>query len=545
MARMTGGRAIVRSLIDHGVEVVFGLPGVQIDHLFDALHAERQALRTLHTRHEQGAAYMALGYAQAAGRVGVCAVVPGPGVLNAGAALATAAGSNLPVLCLAGQIPSHQIGLGLGIPHELRDQPQALRGIVPWVGRAERPEDAPARVAEAFRAMLGGRHQPAVLEMAPDVMATEAEITPLAPCPAWPAPAIDAAALTDAAARLDRATRPVIFVGSGAFGAEAALRRVAERLDAPVVMSRTGRGALPASHPLAAGMLEGQIVWEQADLALVVGTRFLAPGLAWGRRDVPLVRIDIDPAQAAKPRPADVTLVTRAAEGLAALADALGPRRSPAGRAAEVAAARATVRTRLDALEPQRSYAAAIADALPADAILVTDVTQLGTYLQYSAPVERARALITPGFQGTLGYAYPAALGAQVAFPDRPVVAICGDGGFLFNVQELSTAMAHGLPVVVVVFDDGAFGNVKRIQKTSFGGRQIGVDLHNPDFVMLARSFGMSAWRAASPDALRAALRDALAARAPALIACPVGEMPNIWSLIRRPPSQGEPPPQG
>ncbi len=170
MANMTGAEAIVGTLKNHGVDTVFGLPGIQLDNLFDALYGARQSVRTLHTRHEQGAAYMALGYAQTTGKIGVCIVVPGPGLLNASAALCTAAGSNVPVLCLVGQIPSRQIGKGLGVPHEILDQPRAMSGVVPWVGRAEEPASAPRVLADAFRSMLAGRQQPAVFEMAPDIM---------------------------------------------------------------------------------------------------------------------------------------------------------------------------------------------------------------------------------------------------------------------------------------------------------------------------------------------------------------------------------------
>ncbi len=228
MARMTGAEAIVATLRQHGVDMVFGLPGVQLDNLFDALHGARQSVRTLHARHEQGAAYMALGYAQASGKVGVFTVVPGPGVLNATAALCAAAGSNVPVLCLAGQIPSRQIGLGLGIPHEILDQPRALSGVVSWVGRAEAPGEVPARLDEAFDAMLGARHQPAMFEMAPDVMGATAEVAlaePVAPAPVMP----DAGAIARAARLLAGARCPAIFVGSGVFDAEAELRAVAER----------------------------------------------------------------------------------------------------------------------------------------------------------------------------------------------------------------------------------------------------------------------------------------------------------------------------
>lgn len=535
--RMTGGEAVIRTLARFGVDTVFGLPGIQLDPLYDALYGQRQSIRTFHTRHEQGAAYMALGYAQASGKVGVFAVVPGPGILNATAALATAAGSNVPVLGVTGQIPSRQIGLGLGIPHELRDQEAALRGVVPWVERAETPAQAPGLLAAAFRAMLGGRHQPAVFEMAPDVLARSEDVTlpdSLDP-PSRPNP--DPAAVRAAAALLEGARRPAIFVGAGAMDAADALCRFAERLQAPVIMSRTGKGTISSRHPLAVGMLEGQAMWPEIDLAIIVGTRFLAPGLSWGRAgEVRTIRIDIDPVQAALPTPADVTLICHADTGLDALLEDMTQRPSVV---ASVAAVREEVDASLATLEQQYQLARVIREEVPEDGIIVTDVTQLATFIQYGMPVYQPRTLITPGFQGTLGYAYPTALGAKVAWPERKVLSISGDGGFMLNVQEMSTAVAHGIDVVAIVMNDGAFGNVKRIQQTTYGGRMIGVDLHNPDFVALARSFGMRGTTAPTPEALRAALRDAFARPGPALIEIPVGELPSIWGLIKRPPSGG------
>jgi acetolactate synthase-1/2/3 large subunit len=541
--RMTGAEAIVGTLRQHGVDTVFGLPGVQLDNLFDAFYGARQSVRMLHARHEQGAAYMALGYAQSTGKVGVFTVVPGPGVLNAAAALCTASGSNAPVLCIVGQIPSRQIGLGLGIPHEILDQQRALSGVVPWVGRAETPATAPAVLREAFRSMLAGRQQPAVFEMAPDVMG-RAEAVELLDPEQYAQLAPDPEQLEAAARILAAAARPAIFVGSGIFGAEAELQRVAEMLQAPVVMSRTGRGALSDRHPLALGMLGGQEIWDGVDVALVVGTRFLAPALSWGReRDVRIVRIDVDPVQIGKPRAAEIGLRAHARPALAALARALAAHDRPrASRAPELEPIRRHVAGLLAELEPQQSFANVIREEMPDDGIIVTDVTQMATFTQYGMPAYLPRTIITPGYQGTLGYGFPAALGAKVGNPDRKVLAISGDGGFMFNVQELSTAVAHGIGVVTIVFSDGAFGNVKRIQQNSYGGRHIAVDLHNPDFAALARCFGMMGLRAETPAALRAALREAFAANGPALIEVPVGEMPNIWKLIRRPPSQGPAP---
>lgn len=541
MTKMTGGQAIVGTLMRHGVDTIFGLPGVQLDNTFDALYEVQDKVRVVHTRHEQGAAYMALGYAQATGKVGTCIVVPGPGVLNTGAALSTAAGSNAPVLCLTGQIPSYQIGLGLGIPHEIRDQQQAMAGVVKWVGRAETPAEAPQKLREAFRAMLAGRHQPAVFEMAPDVMGRSEDVALLEPERFNEGPETDEKTIVAAAKLLGAAEKPVIFVGSGVFGAEKELLQVAELLEAPVVMSRTGRGAVTDRHYLAQNMIGGQELWGGADVVLVAGTRFLAPALAWGReKEVKTVRIDIDPEQAVKPRPADIGIVASARTGLSLLAEQLAKHnRKRPSRKAELTQLKGEVHKRLAGLEPQHSFAKAIRDELPEDAIIVTDVTQLATYTQYDVPIYQPRTLITPGYQGTLGYAYPTGLGAQVAYPDRKVVVISGDGGFMFNVQELSTAVAHGINVVCIVFADGAFGNVKRIQRDSFGGRNIAVELHNPDFVALAKSFGMLGLRAKTPEELRRAVREAFAAKGPALIEVPVGELPNIWKLIRRPPSQG------
>ncbi|MDE0813008.1 MAG: thiamine pyrophosphate-binding protein [Alphaproteobacteria bacterium] len=539
MAKLTGGQAIVRTLTNHGVDTIFGLPGVQLDNTFDALYEARNTIRTIHTRHEQGAAYMALGYAQSSGKVGACIVGPGPGLLNAGAALATAAASNAPVLCIGGQLPSSQIGGGVGMTHEIRDQSAAMRGVAKWVGRAESAADAPSVLQDAFRQMLETRHQPVVFEMAPDVMGREEYVDLLDVQDYDGSAQPDVDALDKAAALLGQAGKPAIFVGSGVFGAEAELQRLSELLEAPVIMSRTGRGALGDSDYHAQGMIAGQDIWPSVDVALIVGTRFTTPALAWGRADeVKTVRIDIDGEQATKPRPSDITIISNARNGLAALCDLIEPQnRTRPSRETELRKVKADAQAKLETLEPQYGFAKVIRDEVPDDGIVVTDVTQMATYLQNWMPVHHPRTLITPSYQATLGYAFPTALGAQVAHPDRRVICISGDGGFMFNVQELSTAVAHHINVVTIVFADKAFGNVKRFQKDNYGERYIAVDLHNPDFAALAHTFGMTGIRAETPEELRAAIREAFAAPGPALIEVPVGEMPSVWDLIQRPSS--------
>ncbi|MBT3370050.1 MAG: hypothetical protein HOA08_24440 [Rhodospirillaceae bacterium] len=541
MPMMTGGQAIVKSLRDHGVDTVFGIPGIQLDNLYDAFYESRNTLRVIHTRHEQGAAFMAMGYAQASGEVGVFAVVPGPGLLNSLTAVATAASANLPLLGLTGQIPSDQIGQNFGMAHELKDQLMVARGVIDWVERANHASAVPDLLADAFRQMRAGRMSPAILEMAPDTLGAAGQVEPQGPT-APPAPPEPEAALLQAAAeRLKTAKRPVILVGGGSVGAEVPLLALAERLGAPVIMSPNALGAIPGDHPLAFSMLPGQELWETADVALAVGTRHTVIGLAWGRQDeVELIRIDIDPTQIVKPVPASIAMVTSAQRGLVALNGALADHQAGPEVWPEAAGIRDDANARLGELEPLAGYCQALRAALPRDGMVFADVTRFTVFARFAMPFYQPRSFFMPGYQATLGWAYPAALGAKIACPDRKVVALCGDGGFMFTVQELATAVHHKIPVTVIVFDNGAYGNVKTIQANNYGGRHIAVELSNPDFAAMAESFGMMADRVTEPGQLEAVLRRHLDAEQPSLITIPMAEAPNVWALIRRPASQGK-----
>lgn len=538
---MTGGEAIAESLIANGVDTVFGIPGIQLDNLFDAFYRRRNRLRVIHTRHEQGAAYMAMGYAQSTDRTGVFVVVPGPGLLNSLTPLADAASANLPVFGITGQIPSAQIGLGLGIPHEIKDQMGAAGGVVDWVRRANHPAEVPGLVNDAFRHMRSGRRKPAVLEMAPDQMGARAPVELPPPAVPDPAPRSDPEAIAKAARMLAEATYPVIMVGGGIVGAEAALQALAERLGAPVVMNQNARGSLPEEHPLAHHMLCGQELWQKADLVLAVGTRFSTPALAWGRPELTVIRIDIDPVQIRKPGRATLPIVADAAEAMRALLEALEGKTVKA-RPEGHERIRDELRRKFDALEPTAGFARAMRDALPRDGMIFSDITQFGIYARYAMPMYLPRTFLMPGYEATLGWAYPAALGAQIANPGRKVITFAGDGGFMFNVQELATAVQHHIPVVGIVFNNNLYGNVHGIQAKSYGGRHIAVDLKNPDFVALARAFGMAAERVRSADELHATLCRFLGANAPALIEVPVGDLPDMWQFVKRPPSQGPAP---
>lgn len=537
VTRVTGGQALVQGLVAQGVEAVFGLPGVQLDWAFDALYQARDAVRVYHTRHEQAVSYMADGYARTTGRVGVCLVVPGPGLLNAMAGLATAYACSSPVLCLTGQVPSRQIGAGRGLLHEIKDQLQAVRSVTKWAARASRPEEIPEVVREAFRQLQSGHCRPVAIEIPPDALQAAAEVAP-ADRVEEARPAGDPELIERAASALGRAERPIVFAGGGVLcsGAWEPLLRVAEMLEAPVVMSSNGKGAISDRHYLAQNMLAAQDLLPASDVALLVGTRFLQPaGSAWGPRpDQTLIQVDVDPEEIGRNCSVAIGIAADAKLALDGLAARL-PRynRARASRRDEFLAAKQRARSRLLAVQPQAAYAMAIRDELPDDAILVSESTQVGYWAHAGFPVYQPRTYITSGYQGTLGYGFATALGAQVGAPDRKVVSINGDGGFMYNVQELSTMVRHRIAAIAIVFNDDAYGNVRRIQKESFGGRLIASDLHNPDFVKLAEAFGVNGIRAEGPEGLRAALRSALRSGRPTLIEVPVGEMANPWPLLR------------
>jgi acetolactate synthase I/II/III large subunit len=298
MARMTGGGALVEMLCRHGVDTLFALPGVQNDALFVALYDAGDKLRVIHPRHEQAAAYMAYGYARASGKVGAYAVVPGPGVLNTTAALATAYATNAPVLCISGQIPSHLIGRGFGLLHEVPDQLAILRGLTKWAERINHPSETGKLVNEAFRQLGDGRPRPVALEMPLDIMALEGEVALPAPEPPPPAPPPDPELIDKAAALLAGAKQPLIYVGSGCAEAGPEVLALAERLQAPVTTYTGGKGIVSDRDYLAQNLLAGLELWRTADVVLAVGTRFNQPQTRWGLDgDIKIIRIDLDPIE--------------------------------------------------------------------------------------------------------------------------------------------------------------------------------------------------------------------------------------------------------
>jgi len=541
MPRLTTAEATVETLLRHGIDTVYALPGVHNDPLFDAFYHAAGRLRVIHPRHEQTAAYMALGAALATGKPQAFAVVPGPGMLNAGAALLTAYGMNAPVIGLIGQIPQADIDKGHGHLHEIHDQLGMLRHITKWAERIRSPQEAPTLVSQAVWQATTGRPRPVALECALDTWAKRAEVVlPDAPLPR-PAEAIDDEAITAAAKILGAAERPIIVVGGGAIDASAEVIELAEMLEAPVSSYRRGRGVIPSSHRLAVDMPVGHRLWKDADAVLAVGTRFFIQNGSWGiDQNLKVVRLDIDPDEPDRYAKPDVTLLGDAAPQLRALIAALAKHsRQRPSRDQELKDHRTWLGERLSRLEPQVSFLKAIRAALPEDGIFVDEVSQIGFASRVALPIEQPRTFLSPGYQDNLGWGFGTALGAKAACPDRKVLAIAGDGGFMYQVGELATAARHKLAVVVVVFDNGGFGNVKRIQQERYGNRLIASDLQNPDFCKLAESFGVATFKAFDARELGDCLRKAFALDAPALVWVPHGDMPSPWDMILMPRMRG------
>ncbi|HQX11478.1 MAG TPA: thiamine pyrophosphate-binding protein [Thermoflexales bacterium] len=532
---MTGGEAVVHSLIAQGVDTLFALPGVQNDFLFNALYDRRGEIRVIHTRHEQGAAFMALGYALMRGDVGVYSVVPGPGFLNATAALATAYSLNARVLALIGQLPSAQIGRAEGILHEIPDQIGILRSLTKWAERVNAPSEAPMQVAEAFRQMRSGRPRPVGLEVPMDVLAQRGPVdtAPIALPPY--APPLDHALIEKAAALLGHAQNPAIYVGGGAQGVGNEILALAEALQAPVVAHRTGLGVIDGRNPLSLHLPASHSYWKKVDVVLAIGTYLRSPLTDWGvDANLKVIHLDVDPTTHTILRRPYIALTARAEDALPELIAGVAKHNHPRpSRTGEMLEIKADWAAQTAYLEEQLGYLKVIRDGLGEDGVFVEDLTQVTYAARYVLPVYKPRTYLTTGYQGTLGLGFPTALGAKVARPDLPVIAVVGDGGFMFTSQELATAVQHKIPLVTLVFNNNAYGNVQQMQKNLHGNRVIATDLVNPDFVKLAEAFGAVGLRANTLSELADAIRVGLKASGPTVIDVPHGEMPSVDKFRR------------
>ncbi|MEM7301628.1 MAG: thiamine pyrophosphate-dependent enzyme [Pseudomonadota bacterium] len=532
----------VEMLIANGIDQLYCLPGVQNDGFFDALYDRQDALTPIHSRHEQGAAYMALGAAMATGKPQAYCVVPGPGFLNTTAALCTAYATNARVLALSGQIPAPAVGKGHGLLHEIPDQQAVMGSLTKFSRGIADADEASSTLRTVFEELKSGCPQPVGMEIPMNLWTASAGEAGDLTVDQLPVPQADAGLIEEAARLLKQAKYPMIIVGSGAQDYAAQVKDLAELLNAPVLVFRAGHGVLSSAHPLSITMPMGHYLWPEVDVVIGLGTRMQSQPMSWGTDDdLKLIHIDIDENRLGRSSKVDVGIHADLANALPSLLAALGDggsqRQDWRERVSEV---KQTYLARFETeLAPQMGWIHAIRSELPEDGIFVDELTQVGYVSRFAFPSYQPRTFLSTGYQGTLGWGIATALGAAHARRDVPVVGISGDGGALFTISELATAVRHNIPLTMVIFNDNAFGNVRRIQKDSYNGRTIASDLASPDFVALAESFGVQGLRATTPDELKGHLSRSIKSGVPTVIEVPVGEMPDPWNFVLMPKIRG------
>lgn len=551
---MTGGEAVVKSLEAANVSVVFGIPGSHNLAIYDAL-AKSENIRHVLARHEQGAGFMADGYARASGNTGVCLTTTGPAALNTISPLGTAYNDSLPVLLVASQNPTKYIGQDKGLIHEIANQLDCFEPITVWRGRASSVDSIPKTIKDAFTHMRNGRHRPAVIEMPTDLLA-EVDTVRIPNSLTSPSEKHAIKDLGTATDLLASAKRPAIWAGGGVISSEASLDliKLAELIQAPVFTTVLGKGVIPGDHPLSAGSAilhptarefligsdavhrssnQGSEDLKGCDLLLAIGTRFTDEETDSWTLQLPktLIHVDVDPEEFGRNYLPTLAVEGDAKEVIRELTSRLNKRtlRGDNNRITEIKYLREAIRNDCLKRAPEGvNLIDCLQAALPREAILVSDLTVAAYWCRRLLEVYGPRNNLYPWGFGTLGYALPAAIGAKAARPDAPVVALVGDGGFLFNCQELTTAIQHDLPIIILVFNDNAYGVLKPQQQALFG-RTIGVDLLNPNFLKLAESFGINAQRVDTLPQLEPAITSAIKSNQTSLIEV---TMPVPWPVM-------------
>ena len=521
---MTGAEALIESLRVNSVRHVFGIPSTHTLEIYRALSRARD-IEHVTTTHEQGAAFMADGYARATGRPGVCLVTTGPGVTNAATAIAEAYSDSVPVLCITAHIASEDIGRGRGHSHELRSQEDVLEGITDESRLILSPDEVGQAVQDAFRRFRTRRPRPVCLAIPVDVQEAPTSVPiPDAPTEAPSRPDIDA--VERACDLLSSAETPGIIAGGGAQDAVEELLALAERLDAPVATTLNGKGVVPGGHRLGASLVVYRSVarfLEECDVVLAVGTE-LSPADLWTgplQLGGKLVQVDIDHDQIGRNHAVDSPVPGDARATLTMMLESATGSRARAGSSRAAHARDAAEKEALVMGRPYLPWVRALRAAMPAQSSLALDVAMVagfGAYPFYDLP--GPRTWMNPSGLGTLGYALPAAIGAKIARPERAVAALVGDGGFMFTMSELMVAAQHRLALPVIIWNDRAFGEIGRLMRER-GFDPFATDLMVPDLATLASAYGAAWARVAEPVDLADAVEVALAADGPTLVEVP------------------------
>jgi acetolactate synthase I/II/III large subunit len=522
-----GADLLVEGLARWRVRHLFGMPGSHSTAIYDAL-ARAGSIGTTLIRNEQAGAFAADGFARVTGEPGVVCTTAGPGATNALTGVAECWADSVPVLLLAGQVNSDALDRECGNYHEI-DLERIFGPVTQWCGTVRRHEDIPGHVGRAFQAMTWARPRPAALFLPQDLMrAPCSESIELPAFPQPPKPAVPVDAIDRAAELLARSERPIILAGGGALwsGANAVVEALARRLGAPVITTLNGKGLLDERHPHSLGharSARGRHALPHADVMLAIGCRFTEVMTDWRRMPVPkaLIQIDLDADQIGMNYPVTVGIVADAQAAVSALVAAVPATRERDGWGSLFEEAR-------HARHPRPEWLIdALRETLPGDVPVFTDACEMGYRMQADWQSHGPRRFFYPSNYITLGWAFPAAIGAAVAL-GGPVVSVSGDGGFLMTAQELATAVRYRLRVIALVHNDSTYGAIKNIQKRAHDARYLDVELNNPDFLQLAAAYGVAASRVRGTEELRDAVRDALDRDGPSLI-----EVPDEWRFLR------------
>ncbi len=522
MSKMSGGDALISSLEREGVEVIFGLPGVQMYGVVDALRRNKN-IKMIVPRHEQATSYMADGYARASRGIGVAMVVPGPGLYNAAAGLSTAYSSNSRVLMIAGQIPRDTIGKDMGGLHEVNDQLETIKPVTKFQKRLLRPHEIPQGVSEAFSQLKNGRPRPVEIEMPPETM-VESEEVQLLEASVFERDQPAENSISEAVKLILAAKKPVIYAGTGVIRSEAEeeLKDLTELTNIPVVTSAAAKGVISDEHPNSLGSAltgEGQIknYLESCDLIIILGSRFAIRYPA--AENTKKIQVEIDKSEIGKfhddvlPVIGDAKVsINKISQGIKAMGGTNF--NSPTE---DIKKIRKILDSGIEGLHPQHEILNSLREGMPRETISVWDMTQLGYYSRAAFKTYNTSSYFDSGYSGNLGWAFPTAIGAKVAKPNSPVVSVSGDGGFMYNVQELSTAVKYGINLVAVIFNDGYYGNVRRDLELDWGG-DYETSFVNPDFAKMAETYGAKGISVDDPTKVNEAIEEGLAANKPTLI---------------------------
>ena len=534
--KITGGQSLIHSLYSEGVKVIFGLAGVQMYHAIISI-LDYPEMKFITTRHEQASTYMADGYARASGKIGVAMVVPGPGLQNASAGITNAYASSSPILIISGQINRDKIGKNIGILHEINDQIDIITPITKWQKRVMIAKDIQNSIKESFLKLRTGRPRPVEIEIPPEALSELIKFSDYKKLE-LPKTNIDIQSVENAAKIILKAKKPVIWAGGGVHLSAASnkLLELAEYLQIPVLTTPEGKGSISDKHYLSIGTPQGRSTGNSkddlrdflytCDVILAVGTRFAN---ANPKPSQQVLQIDIDPQEIGRNHKNTLGILGDASQALSEFLKIIKKTTKPKKNQKKIFEKMRVNRYEKSSnqVEPLASYVKALREGMPNDGILVTDMTTIAYYSRTHFQTYNPRSYFTSSYSGNLGSAFPTSLGVKVAKPSQAVVSISGDGGFLFNSQELATAIQFGINVVAVVFNDQSFGNVKRDMKEMFNKKTLGAELKNPDFIKLAQAYGAVGMKASSPKSLKQSLKKAIALNKTVLIEVPIGELPS------------------